>query len=161
MVALLASTFVVRETGPADAPRPRLLDRVREALRARHYSRRTEHAYVAWIRKRHPAEMGAPEITRFLTWLAVHGKVAASTQNQALGALLFLYREVLELEVPWLDGLRCRNSPHSAAWTIGPRRPDGGGDSGRCVTAPGRSTRALHGSKPLDLPCYTVPPNTC
>jgi integron integrase len=117
MVALqsrapIASACVVRETGPAGPPKPRLLDRVREALRTRHYSRRTEHAYVAWIRryivfhgKRHPAEMGAPEITRFLTWLAVHGKVAASTQNQALGALLFLYREVLELDVPWLDGL--------------------------------------------------------
>jgi hypothetical protein len=63
----------VRETGAASAPKPRLLDRVREALRARHYSRRTEEAYVAWIRryiffhdKRHPAEMGAPEVTRFL-----------------------------------------------------------------------------------------------
>jgi integron integrase len=106
------ATLTVREAGPAGAPKPRLLDRVRESLRARHYSRRTEHAYVAWIRryiffhgKRHPAEMGAPEITRFLTWLAVHEKVAASTQNQALGALLFLYREVLELDVPWLDGL--------------------------------------------------------
>ncbi len=104
--------LAVREAGPAGAPKPRLLDRVRAALRTRHYSRRTEHAYIAWIRrfiffhgKRHPVEMGAPEITRFLTWLAVHGKVAASTQNQALGALLFLYREVLELDVPWLDGL--------------------------------------------------------
>jgi site-specific recombinase XerD len=80
-------------------PRPRLLDRVRAAIRARHYSRRTEEAYVAWIRryiffhgKRHPAEMGGPEISRFLTSLAVDRKVAASTQNQALSALLFLYR---------------------------------------------------------------------
>jgi hypothetical protein len=85
-------------------PRPRLLDRVRAAIRARHYSRRTEEAYVAWIRryiffhgKRHPAEMGAPEISRFLTSLAVDRKVAASTQNQALSALLFLYRAVLEV----------------------------------------------------------------
>jgi integrase len=76
------------------------------------YSRRTEEAYVAWIRryilfhgKRHPMEMGAPEITRFLSFLAVDGKVAASTQNHALSALLFLYREVLELDIPWLDGL--------------------------------------------------------
>ena len=74
--------------------------------------RRTEEAYVAWIRryilfhgKRHPSGMGAPEITRFLTSLAVDGKVAASTQNHALSALLFLYRAVLEVEVPWLDGL--------------------------------------------------------
>jgi len=85
---------------------------VRDALRARHYSRRTEEAYIAWIRryilfhgKRHPAEMGAAELTQFLTALAVQGKVAASTQNQALSALLFLYREVLGQEVPWLDGL--------------------------------------------------------
>ena len=95
-----------------DAAKPRLLDRIRLALRSRHYSRRTEEAYVAWIRryilfhgKRDPVELGAPEITRFLASLAVKDKVAASTQNQALSALLFLYREVLELDVPWLDGL--------------------------------------------------------
>jgi integron integrase len=95
-----------------DQPKPRLLDRVRAALRLRHYSRRTEEAYVAWIRryilfhnKRHPAEMGAPELTAFLSTLATHGRVAASTQNQALSALLFLYREVLELDVPWLDDI--------------------------------------------------------
>ncbi len=103
---------VVHETSPAEPPKPRLLDRVREALRTRHYSRRTEKTYVAWIRryilfhrKRHPLEMGAPEITRFLSALAVEGNVAASTQNQALSALLFLYREVLDLDVPWLDDL--------------------------------------------------------
>jgi integron integrase len=108
----MGGALVVREIGPASALRPRLLDRVRAAIRARHYSRRTEEAYVAWIRryilfhgKRHPMEMGAPEITRYLTSLAVDGKVAASTQNQALSALLFLYRAVLELDVPWLDGL--------------------------------------------------------
>ncbi|PYM94493.1 MAG: integron integrase [Candidatus Rokuibacteriota bacterium] len=89
---------------------PRLLDRVRDAVRARHYSRRTERAYVAWIRrfilfhgKRHPSQMGAPELTRFLSSLAVEENVAASTQNQALSALLFLYREVLEQDMPWLD----------------------------------------------------------
>ncbi len=106
------SVSAVHETGPPGPPKPRLLDRVREALRARHYSRRTEEAYVAWIRryilfhgKRHPAEMGAPEITRFLTSLAVGASVAASTQNQALSALLFLYREVLALDLPWLNGV--------------------------------------------------------
>ena len=90
----------VHETGPAEPPKPRLLDRVREAIRARHYSRRTEEAYVAWMRryiffhgKRHPAEMGAPEITRFLTSLAVDGEVAASTQNQALSALSHLLED--------------------------------------------------------------------
>ena len=92
------------------APKRRLLDRVRDAVRARHYSRRTEEAYVVWIRryilfqgKRHPAEMGAGEITQFLTDLAVRRKVAASTQNQALSELLFLYREVLGQEIPWLE----------------------------------------------------------
>jgi site-specific recombinase XerD len=75
-----------------------------------HYSRRTEKAYVHWIRrfiffhgKRHPAEMGAAEVTAFLTSLAVQDKVAASTQNQALSALLFLYREVLGVDLPWLE----------------------------------------------------------
>jgi hypothetical protein len=89
--------LLVRETGPAEAPKPRLLDRVRQAIGTRHYSRRTEKAYVHWIKryvffhgKRHPAEMGAAEFSAFLTSLAVHGKVAASTQNQALSALLFL-----------------------------------------------------------------------
>jgi integron integrase len=92
------------------APPPRLLDRVRAAVRARHYSRRTEKAYVGWIRrfilfhdKRHPREMGGREVSEFVSALAVEGDVAASTQNQALSALLFLYREVLEQTLPWLD----------------------------------------------------------
>ena len=104
--------LAVHEAGPPGAPKPRLLDRVRAATRARHYSRRTEKAYVAWIRryilfhgKRHPMEMGGPEVTRFLTSLAVDGHVAGSTQNQALSALLFLYREVLGQELPWLDNV--------------------------------------------------------
>jgi site-specific recombinase XerD len=107
-----ARAFAVRETTPPGPPKPRLLDRVRQALQARHGSRRTEKAYVAWIRryilfhgKRHPADMGAAEITQFLTSLAVEGHVAASTQNQALSALLFLYRNVLEQDLPWLDGV--------------------------------------------------------
>jgi len=102
--------LAVRETGPAGPAKPRLLDRVREAIRTRHYSRRTEKAYVHWIRrfiffhdKRHPAEMGAAEISAFLSSLAVRDKVAASTQNQALSALLFLYRDVLGVDLPWLD----------------------------------------------------------
>src|SRR5437660_6985717 len=105
-------SLAVREPGPVGPSPPRLLDRVRGALRARHYSRRTEEAYVAWIRryilfhgKRHPVDMGAAEVTQFLSSLAVEGKVAASTQNQALGSLLFLYRDVLELDLPWLDGV--------------------------------------------------------
>src|SRR5262245_14669082 len=89
---------------------PRLLDRVRDALRVRHYSRKTEKTYTGWIRrfilfhgKRHPREMGAAEVTRYLSTLATAGQVAASTQNQALRALLFLYRDVLGVDLPWLD----------------------------------------------------------
>ncbi len=92
--------------------RPKLLDQVRDALRARHMSPRTEEAYVHWIRryilfhqKRHPAQMGPAEITQFLTALAVQRHVAASTQNQALAALLFLYREVFGRDPGWLEGI--------------------------------------------------------
>lgn len=91
---------------------PKLLDRVRAAARLKHLSRRTETSYVGWIRryvlfhgKRHPADMGPAEITAFLSMLASEGRVTASTQNQALAALLFLYRTVLDRDVPWLDGL--------------------------------------------------------
>jgi integrase len=100
----------VHESEPTSPRPPRLLDRVRITLRARHGSRRTEKAYVGWIRryilfhdKRHPVEMGAAEVTQFLSWLAVEKNVAASTQNQALSALLFLYRSVLEIDLPWLN----------------------------------------------------------
>ena len=78
---------------------PRLLDQVRDTIRRKHYSIRTEHAYLGWIKrfilfhqKRHPMAMGKPEIEAFLTHLAVQGNVASSTQNQALNALLFLYQ---------------------------------------------------------------------
>ena len=89
---------------------PKLLDQVRDKIRLKHYSIRTEQAYTDWIKrfvlfhnKRHPNAMGAGEVEQFLTHLAVEGKVAAATQNQAKSALLFLYREVLKLEWPWLD----------------------------------------------------------
>lgn len=85
---------------------PKLLDRFREALRARHYSRRTEQTYCLWVKRfiyfhkiRHPAEMGEPEINAFLTHLAVKERVSASTQTQALSAILFLYRHVIGREV--------------------------------------------------------------
>ncbi len=84
----------------------KLLDRVRQAIRMRHYSRRTEEAYTYWIRryivfhgKKHPSVMGTSEISAFLTWLAVQQRVSASTQNQALSALLFLYREILRIDI--------------------------------------------------------------
>jgi integron integrase len=88
------------------------------AIRSRHFSRRTEEAYVAWVRrfvlfhgKRHPALMGEAEITRFLSNLATESRVAASTQNQALSALLFLYRQVLRKEVAWLEGVVRAKAP--------------------------------------------------
>lgn len=89
---------------------PKLLDQVRSAIRVRHYSRRTEDSYVHWIRrfilfhgKRHPSEMGEREITAFLSDLAVTKHVAASTQNQALAAILFLYQKTLNMKLDWLE----------------------------------------------------------
>jgi integron integrase len=91
---------------------PKLLDQVRDKCRVKHYSIRTEYSYTAWIKryilfhgKRHPNEMGAEDIEAFLTHLAVDGNVAAATQNQAKSALLFLYKEVLAIELPWLDNI--------------------------------------------------------
>ncbi len=90
-------------------PPPKLLDQMRASLRLRHYSLRTEQQYLQWVRrfilfhgKRHPQTMGATEVEAFLSHLAVDGEVAASTQNQALSALLFLYREVLQQDLPWM-----------------------------------------------------------
>ncbi|MBZ0067215.1 MAG: integron integrase [Thiobacillus sp.] len=97
---------------------PRLLDQVRGKIRLKHYSIRTEQAYVDWIKrfvlhfgKRHPTEMGGREVEAFLTHLAVHGKVAAATQNQAKSALLFLYREVLNQDLPWLENVEKAKAP--------------------------------------------------
>jgi integron integrase len=94
------------------SPKPKLLDQVRQAIRTRHYSYRTEKAYVHWItrflffhNKRHPAEMGEVEIGKFLSSLATDSRVCASTQNQALNALLFLYREVLHKEIGYVNGV--------------------------------------------------------
>src|SRR3989338_7001330 len=97
---------------------PKLLHQVRDRLRVKHYSIRTEQAYVDWIKrfirfhgKRHPREMAAAEVEAYLTHLAVKGKVSASTQNQAKCALLFLYREVLEQQLPWLDKVTQAKAP--------------------------------------------------
>lgn len=94
------------------ASAPRLLDQVRDRLRLKHYSLRTETAYVQWIKrfilfhdKRHPLEMGKDEVEAFLTSLAVERNVSAATQSQALSALLFLYKEVLQQSLPWLDNV--------------------------------------------------------
>jgi integron integrase len=98
--------------GASPARNPKLLDQVRDVLRRKHFSLRTEQAYLGWIRrfilfhrKRHPREMAGREATEFLTHLAREGHVAASTQNQALSALLFLYKEGLQQEIGWLDGV--------------------------------------------------------
>ncbi len=105
---------------PAGRPtaRPRLLDRVRDAIARRHYSRRTEETYVHWIKRfihfhgmRHPRELGETEVTAFLNHLARDRDVAASTQNQALSALLFLYKEALNQPLAWLDGLERAKRP--------------------------------------------------
>ena len=103
----------------AGPPKPKLLDQVRQAIRTRQYSYQTEKAYVGWIKrfiffhgKRHPAEMREPEIARFLSSLATDRHVSASTQNQALNALLFLYHEVLGKEVGYVNGVVRAKRPH-------------------------------------------------
>lgn len=101
------------------SPRPpKLLDQVRDRVRLKHYSLRTEQAYVGWIKryiifhnKRHPEEMGKLELESFLTSLAVERNVSASTQTQALSALLFLYKEVLAQEFPWLEDVTRAKTP--------------------------------------------------
>ena len=97
---------------PGQSKKPRLRDRLHQAISVRFYSRRTEQTYWYWIRyfirfhgMRHPLDMGATEVTAFLNWLAAERNVAAATQNQALNALLFLYKHVLDRELPWFDGL--------------------------------------------------------
>lgn len=96
-------------------PKKKLLDQVRDACRLKHYSRRTEDTYVDWIKryilfhkKRHPQEMGLTEIEQFLTHLAVDLNVAASTQNQAYSAILFLYRYVLHIDLPDINAVRAK-----------------------------------------------------
>lgn len=96
----------------------RLLEQVREAVRTRHYSLRTEEAYIRWVRryilffeKHHPSELGAAEVSTFISHLAVERKVSASTQTRALPALLFLYREVLALPIGWVDDVERAKKP--------------------------------------------------
>ena len=108
----------------ASRAKPKLLDRVRHLIRARHYSHRTEEAYVHWIRRyivfhrqTHPSEMGAAHISAFLTWLAVERHVSASTQNQALSALLLLYKDVLGMEVGRLDQVARARLPKTVGQT--------------------------------------------
>jgi site-specific recombinase XerD len=102
----------------ARAGKPKLLDQVRDVIRRKHYSIRTEQAYIDWIKrfivyhgKRHPGEMAEEEVAEFLTHLARDLNVAASTQNQALSALLFLYKEVLKHEIGWLEKVQRAKKP--------------------------------------------------
>lgn len=97
---------------------PRLLDQMRERIRVKHYSIRTEETYLHWVKryilfhhKRHPAEMGAPEVEAFLSHLATTANVSASTQNLALSSILFLYKEVLAVDLPWLEGVTRAKKP--------------------------------------------------
>ncbi|RPI48720.1 MAG: integron integrase [Betaproteobacteria bacterium] len=109
----------------------RLLDQVRDRIRYKHYSIRTEHAYVQWVRRfvifnryRHPRDMGAAEVSQFLTHLAVKSHVAAATQNQAKSALLFLYREVLQVSLPWLDDVEGAKQPQRLPVVLTPAETD-------------------------------------
>jgi hypothetical protein len=113
-IAVMAESVV--RTPPAG--KPKLLDQVRDVIRRKHYSIRTEQAYIDWIKrfiiyhgKRHPGEMAEEEVAEFLTHLARHLTVAASTQNQALSALLFLYKEVLKHEIGWLEKVERAKKP--------------------------------------------------
>lgn len=104
--------------------KPKLEEQLRGAMRLKQYSRRTEESYVQWYRRyvrfqkevcgqmRHPSEMGTPEVTAFLTSLAVNNHLAAASQNQALNALVFLYREVLKLELAGIDAVRAKRTNH-------------------------------------------------
>jgi integron integrase len=113
-IALLYRDVLHIELGDLPLPRPpRLLDQVRQVLRVRHYALRTEECYVQWIvrfirfhHKRPPRDVGAAELTQFLTDLAVQGQVSASTQNQALNAMVFLYKQVLEIDLGRFDAIR-------------------------------------------------------
>ena len=125
------ATVQPQDEGSRSPKQRKLLDRVREAIRVRHFSRATEKAYVGWIRrfvlfhdKRHPLDLGEPEISQFLTHLAVRERVSASTQNQALAALLFLYREVLGREIAWLDDLVRAKRPKTLPVVLTPAEVD-------------------------------------
>src|SRR6059058_3078883 len=107
----------VTKSPAADKPK-KLLERVRDVIRVKHYSLRTERTYCDWIARfirfhelRHPRDMGEAELSAFLTHLARDGKVAASTQNQALSALLFLYKQVLKEEIGWLEDVERAKKP--------------------------------------------------
>lgn len=140
---------------------PRLLDRVRDRIRLKHYSIRTEDTYLDWIRrfilfhgKRHPGQMGAQEVEAFLTHLAVQGKVSASTQNQAKSALLFLYKEVLGEELPWLSNIETAKSPQRLPVVL--TREEVAAVIGRVEGTTGLIIRLLYGTGMRIMECVRL-----
>ena len=102
-----------------DKNKPKLLDQIRNSLRVKHYSYKTEKSYISWVlrfiffhKKRHPQEMGVKEVREFLNYLAVNQNVSASNQNQALNSLIFLYKHVLKIELGVIDAMRARRPKH-------------------------------------------------
>jgi integron integrase len=143
---------VAMESAPFAAPQPpRLLDCLRDKIRLKHYSIRTEYAYTDWVRrfvlfhgKRHPRDLGAAEVEAFLTHLAVERRVSASTQNQAKSALLFLYKEVLGNELPWLDNVENAKRPQRLPVVLG--RDEVASLLSRMTGGNGLIARLLYGS---------------
>jgi site-specific recombinase XerD len=125
----LPQTVPAHPEGAAGEPAaPRLMVRLREALRVRHYSLRTEQAYTDWAKRyirfhglRHPMEMGSAEVMAFLTYLAAERGVSSSTQSQAKAALLFLYRQVLGIDLPWTGELISAKSTRRLPVVLTPR----------------------------------------
>jgi len=144
---------------PADnKPKPRLLDQVREVIRVKHYSPRTEKAYVNWIKRfifyhgtRHPAEMGAEEVRKFVSHLALDCRVAASTQNQAFNSLLFLYHEVLRIDLGEIVGAVRAKKPKRLPVVLTPEEVQAvlalleGGDWLVCLLLYGAGLRLFEG----------------
>ncbi|MFH1661159.1 MAG: integron integrase [Pseudomonadota bacterium] len=149
------------DESPSTPQPPKLLDQVRDRIRVKHYSIRTETQYLQWIRrfilfhdKRHPRDMGAAEVEAFLTHLAVEGRVAASTQNQALSALLFLYREVLGINLPWLDGVVRAKLPQRLPVVL--TRQEVGGLLDRMNGLHGMMARLLYGTGMRLMECVRL-----
>ncbi|MDP3295087.1 MAG: integron integrase [Nevskia sp.] len=135
----------------SNRPAPKLLDQVRDAVRVRHYSIRTEDAYVNWIKrfilfhgKQHPRELGTAAVSAFLSHLAVEGKVSASTQNQALSALLFLYQKVLEIELPRIGDVVRAKKPQRLPTVLS--RTEVHALLDRCAGTAGLIIRLLYGT---------------
>ncbi|MBI4755943.1 MAG: phage integrase N-terminal SAM-like domain-containing protein [Betaproteobacteria bacterium] len=136
---------------PAPSREPKLLDQVAQRIRRKGYSLRTERSYVGWIKrfilfhgKRHPRDMGKAEVEAFLTSLAVERDVAAATQNQALSAILFLYKEVLETPLPWLDAVERAKKPARLPTVLGVAEV--GAVLGQLQATPALMCRLLYGT---------------